>query len=92
MFCVFPYSCISSVRFWSEFQLFRLRKAVNAFFRINSLAAAPGSEVDRWSITQAASFPGQYTIDETRFQTNIPIDGILLASSKFGQRRLVAKN
>ena len=65
---------------------------MNAFFRINSLAAAFGSEVDRWSIVQAASFPGLYTIDETRFETNMPIDDILLASSKFGQRRLVAKN
>ena len=49
-------------------------------------------EIGKQRIAQAASFPGQYTIDETRFETNIPIDGILLASSKFGQRPLVAKN
>ena len=34
--------------------------------------AAPGKEVDRWSIAHAASFPGKYTIDQPRLQVNKP--------------------
>ena len=65
---------------------------MNAIFFIFTLGAAPGKEVDRWFIAHAASFPGKYIIDQPHFQVNnYQIDGILLASSKFDQRRLVTK-
>ena len=48
---------------------------MNAIFLVHSLinrkAEALGSEVDRQSITQAASFPGKDTMDRPRFQTNV---------------------
>ena len=52
------------------------------------------NEVDLWSIAREASFPINYSIDQPRFQSNTPdqIDGILLASSEFGQRRSAMKN
>ena len=49
--------------------------AVNTIFLVHSLrnrkATALGSEIDRQSITQAASFPGKYTMDQSRFQANV---------------------
>jgi len=47
---------------------------------INSYAAAPGKEVDRWNTI---------IIINKLYQR---IDGILLASSKYGKRQLVMKN
>ena len=51
---------------------------MNAIFLVHTLinrkAAALGSEVNRQSITQAASFPGKYTIDQPRFQENVSLN------------------
>ena len=59
----------------------------------NNWDAAPGNELDRWYIAHAASFSNQYTIDQHVFKSIYHrIDGLLFASSKFGQRQLVMKN
>ena len=64
----FAYSCISSVPFQSETQVFRLRIAVHAFFEISvvniqySQVATPGNEVDQCYIAHAPYFPIKYTI------------------------------
>ena len=50
--------CFAYSRISSETQLFRLRKAVDAIFY--------------FTINQAALLPSEYTIDQPRFQANIP--------------------
>ena len=47
----------------------------------------PGNEVDRWFTVQAASIPGQLKINLVSKQLYYQIDGILLLSSEFAQRR-----
>ena len=61
-----------------------------------SEAAAPGKEVDRWSIAHATSFPNPALHHRS---TSFPsqyyyhrIEGTLHASSKFAQRPLVMKS
>ena len=50
--------CFAYSRISSKTQLFRLRKAVEAIFY--------------FTINQTALFPSEYTIDQPRFQANIP--------------------
>ena len=50
--------CFAYSRISSETQLFRLRKAVDAIFYFTT--------------NQAALLPSEYTIDQPRFQANIP--------------------
>ena len=54
----FTYSCISSIQFKLEVQLFRLRVAVKAIFQ--------------FTFAQATSFPSKYIIDQPRFKSNAP--------------------
>ena len=74
------YSCICSILFESEIQLFRLRIAVNAIFFGSLLSKQPRF---------------QSNINSTSLLSNEihhRIDGISLASFNYGKRQLVMKN
>ena len=74
------YSCISSILFESEIQLFRLRIAVNAIFFGSLLSKQPRFQ----SIITSTSLFSK--------QIHHRIDGISLASFNYGKRQLVMKN
>ena len=59
----------------------------------NSFISSVGDEVDQMVYCLCSLFPIKYNIDQPRFnQYTIDYNGILLASSKFGQHQLVMKN
>ena len=55
------YDLISVNVFHRKLMRFQRKKGVNSVPNL-LLAAAPGNEVDRWSIANAALFPIKYTI------------------------------
>ena len=55
-----------------------------------SCISSVGDEVDQWSVAYCSLFPIKYNIDQPRFnQYTIDCNGILLASSKFGEHQLI---
>ena len=74
------YSCICSIRFKSEIQLFRLRIAVNAIFFGSLLSKQPRFQSNITSTSLLSN------------QIHHRIDGISLASFNYGKRQLVMKN